>query len=87
MGLCTYSFAVGAFNGQVTLEIVLFGIVIAGRSMPSAANFWTTAREGLDDTEEIRIHPRLSWGSYLEIIKANAATLKLIVSPIPESIL
>lgn len=31
------------FNGQVTLEIVLFGIVIAGAVYASAANFWTTA--------------------------------------------
>ena len=31
------------FNGQVTLEIVLFGIVIAGAVYAFCCNFWTTA--------------------------------------------
>ena len=70
------------FNGKVTLEIVLFGIVIAGAVYAFCCKF-------------LDYSPRKDWLimrkfgyiiAYLgvliwEIVKANAATLKLIVSP------
>ena len=70
------------FNGQITLEIVLFGLVI------SAAIYWFCCRF-------MGYKPRRDWllicrSGYIlvyigllvrEIIKANAAVMKLILTP------
>lgn len=84
MGLCTYSFFLlwVLFNGQVTLEIVLFGIVIAGAVYAFCCKFldyspgkdWMILKKSGYILAYLGV---LIW----EIIKANAATLKLIVSP------
>ena len=70
------------FNGQVTLEIVLFGIVIAGAVYAFCCKFldyspgkdWMILKKSGYILAYLGV---LIW----EIIKANAATLKLIVSP------
>ena len=69
------------FNGQVTLEIVLFGIVIAGAVYAFCCKFldyspgkdWMILKKSGYILAYLGV---LIW----EIIKANAATLKLIVS-------
>lgn len=70
------------FNGQVTLEIVLFGIVIAGAVYAFCCKFldysaqkdWIILRKSGYIIAYLGV---LIW----EIVKANAATLKFIVSP------
>ena len=70
------------FNGQVTLEIVLFGIVIAGAVYAFCCKFldyspgkdWMILKKSGYILAYLGV---LIW----EIIKSNAATLKLIVSP------
>ena len=70
------------FNGQVTLEIVLFGIVIAGAVYAFCCKFldysprkdWIILRKSGYIIAYLGV---LIW----EIVKANAATLTFIVSP------
>ena len=70
------------FNGQVTLEIVLFGIVIAGAVYAFCCKFldyspgkdWMILKKSGYILAYLGV---LIW----EIIKANAATLKLVASP------
>ena len=70
------------FNGQVTLEIVLFGLVIAAAAYAFVCRFmdWSPKKDGI----ALRCTPLLI--RYLgvllrEILKANAATIRLILAP------
>ena len=70
------------FNGQVTLEIVLFGIVIAGAVYAFCCKFldYSTRKDWIILRKSGYIIAYLGvliW----EIVKANAATLTFIVSP------
>lgn len=70
------------FNGQVTLEIVLFGLVIAGLMYAFSCRFldWSPQKDRMVLRKSGLILRYL--GILIrEIVKANLATILLIVSP------
>ena len=65
------------FNGQITLEIVLFGLAVAAAVYAFVCRFmdWSFRK----DLTVLRCVPLLA--RTREIVKANAATLRLILAP------
>ena len=83
MLMCVFLFLLWLiFNGRITLEICLFGIVVTG-----LVYAFCVAVLGYHPRNERRVLRRLGWylqyGATLvwEIVKANVQTMKVILSP------
>ena len=79
MLMCVFLFLLWLiFNGRVTLEICLFGIVITG-----LVYAFCVAVLGYHPRNERRLGWYLQYGATLvwEIVKANVQTMKVILSP------
>ena len=83
MLMCVFLFLLWLiFNGRVTLEICLFGVVVTG-----LVYAFCVAVLGYHPRNERRVLGRLGWylqyGATLvwEIVKANVQTMKVILSP------
>lgn len=70
------------FNGKITLEITLFGLVISAAVYAFVCRFmgWSPAKDRYLVKISIQVC-QYAWLLILEIVKANMATIRMIAAP------